>query len=656
MLDDISDDFTRIGMHDLWREFAVVETKSHGIRDQRWVYQVDERRGALGRRGLCRESVERMYFRNWGWKGLEGLKLDDFVNVTALRLDVEISMVDEKLDLDLSGLKQLKLLEVDCRGLAVVCNGLSSLRGLFHLLWWSPGISPCFNEIGCLTNLQYLGLSDVKGVEVLDFTGLDLLRLVGLINLPDLVTVRGFSSRLANLKFLSIGSCMSLQECFGLGEVYSLALITVNDCGVLTVIPDLGRLSSLRIFNIDGCKSLSAVPGLGGLISLEVFSARGCENLVSVPDIGRLTKLQKLNTVLCPMQGLPGLDGLISLTELCSSFGGIAGEQPLFSNLSALKVAFIIGWNGCNLWTSIQNLPMLETLSLEDCRGDDVVPDLQNLNRLKQVIIIKCDVKYLSGLSNATELEVLHVFRCDGLERLPEFERPSKLTELRIDGCKNLGDWPSASNLCSLVSLKVDSVSLTKIMPNLEKLTSLQDLMLCGEGCENVLSMAFLSQLETLEVDGSPRMQSLDLSNYLRLRVLVLLGCSGLERVTCRTPLGALVDVDVRRCERLVELPDLSMFPGLEEVTVRNCSALKGLTCSRPLTALEDMTLMGCDSLLGESIDMIKFPKLLRFRLVDSDTIESETVMTVYEEEQRQFRRFPARSVTLGRYGVYERK
>ena len=657
MLDELSDDFTRIAMHDLWREFAVVETKAQDLRDQRWVYQVDESRGALGERGLCRESVERMYFQNWGWKGLDGLKLDEFVNVTALKLFVEISMVDEKLDLDLSALKELKVLQVDCPGLAVIFNGLSSLRSLYLLLCCSPGISPCFNEIGCLTNLQYLGLSDVKGVEVLDFTGLGMLREVVLVKLPDLVTVRGFSSRLANLRKLEIVSCMSLEECLGLGEVHSLATIRFIDCGVLTVIPDLGRLSNLRILNIIGCKSLSAVPGFGGLISLKEFNADGCENLVTVPDMGRLTKLSHLNLVRCPMQGLPFLDGLISLIGLCASFGAIAGEKPLFSNLSALKVACIIGWNGCNLWTSIQNLPMLEFLSLEDCRGDDVVPDLQNLERLKHVIIFNCVVRDLSGLSNVTALEVLHVFRCDGLERLPEFERPSKLTELRIDGCKNLGDWPSASNLCSLVSLKVDSVSLTKIMPNLAKLTSLQDLMLSGEGCENVLSLAFLSQLETLEVDGSPRMQSLDLSNYLRLRVLVLLGCSGLERVTCSTPLGALVDVDVRRCEHLVELPDLSMFPELEEVTVRNCSALKELTCSRLLTALEDMTLIGCGSLLGESVDVSKFPKLRRFRRVDSDSsIDPGTLMAGYEEDVRQFRRFPARSVMLQKHGVYGRK
>ena len=655
MLDDISDDFTRIGMHDLWFEFAAVETKTQDLRDQRWVYQVDERRGALGRRGLCRESVERMYFRNRGWKGLEDLKLDEFVNVTSLKIYVEISMVDEKLDLDLSGLKQLKFLEVECRGLAISCNGLSSLRSLFYLVWWSPGISPCFNEIGCLTNLQYFLLVDVKGVEVLDFTGLDLLSCVMLLELPDLVTVRGFSSRLANLQTLSIESCMSLQECLGLGEVYSLETFCITQCGVLTVIPDLGRLSNVRMLNFKGCKSLRAVPGFGGLISLEKFIAYGCESLVTVLDMGRLTKLQLLNTQLCPLQGLPGLDGLISLTELCASFGGISREQPLFSNLSALKVAWISGWTGSNLWTSIRNLPMLETLTLKDCRGDDVVPDLQNLKRLKRVLISYCDIADLSVLSNVTALEVLHVCYCDRLERLPEFERPTKLIDLRIYGCKNLGDWPSASNLCSLVSLKVDNVSLTKIMPNLGELTSLQDLMLCGEGCENVLSMAFLSQLETLEVDGSPRMQSLDLSNYLRLRVLVLLGCSGLERVTCRTRLGALVEMDVRRCEHLVELPDLSMFPELEEVTVRNCSALKELICSRALTALEDMTLMGCGSLLGESVDVSKFPKLARFTRVDSSGTYGTDSYFLYEEEMRQSRRFPARSGTLRRLGIYRR-
>lgn len=109
LLEDLNDDFTHIGMHDLWIEFAVAETKSQESRDiHPWMYQVDERK-ALGRRtGRWRESVERMYFLNDGCKALKKLNLYDFPNVEVLKLVGEIMIQDCTLDLDLTGLKQLK--------------------------------------------------------------------------------------------------------------------------------------------------------------------------------------------------------------------------------------------------------------------------------------------------------------------------------------------------------------------------------------------------------------------------------------------------------------------------------------------------------------------------------------------------------------------
>jgi hypothetical protein len=167
LLEDLSDDFSEIGLHDLWSEFAILETKAQDFEEGCWVYHASEKR-TIGRSCRWRENVERMCFLDESWKCLKELKLADFVNVEAFRLQVHNLMEDRLLDLDLSGLKCLKSLVVRTPGLRVRINGLSSLANLCYLSSSTPGLSPYFDSIGHFTNLQFLLIFQCKGVKVLD--------------------------------------------------------------------------------------------------------------------------------------------------------------------------------------------------------------------------------------------------------------------------------------------------------------------------------------------------------------------------------------------------------------------------------------------------------------------------------------------------------
>lgn len=118
---------------------------------------------------------------------------------------------------------------------------------------------------------------------------------------------------------------------------------------------------------------------------------------------------------------------------------------------------------------------------------------------LRVVQLSDGDLKDLSGLSNSMALERLVIHSCGELERLPE-ERLTNLSGLGITSSNNLSDWPSASNLGSLKELLVNEFSLMKIVHDLDKLSSLQELELFGVGCEDVLNIASLSQLKTLKL------------------------------------------------------------------------------------------------------------------------------------------------------------
>ena len=250
-------------------------------------------------------------------------------------------------------------------------------------------------------------------------------------------------------------SARCLQECLGFGELHALEVIRLMECSKLEDLPSLRQLTNLRELTIRDCKSIRAVLGLSDLVTLEELDVSGCSKLLTLPDLVKLTKLEILNTMHSSVQGVPGLGGLISPTTLCASFGDKSRNQLMFSRLSALKVVEVQGWNG-PIWPSLQNLAFLEDLCLWGCKGSEyVVPNLQNLKRLRLVLLDDCKYKSLSGLSNSTALEPLWVHDCDELVKLPEFQRLSKLTDLSIKACHELREWPSES-------LEVDEFSFYK--------------------------------------------------------------------------------------------------------------------------------------------------------------------------------------------------
>jgi Leucine-rich repeat (LRR) protein len=511
---------------------------------------------------------------------------------------------------DLVKLTRLQRLDIkDCP-----VQEVPGLDGLVALTILRASFGMLAKDIRRLTNLQTLTLCGCTATRVLDLTNLEALRNVEIFHFPNLTAVRGFSSRMDRLQSLAIWGCRELVECAGLGEVCSLEELWVRDSDRLEELPCLGRLTRLRELGLSQSKSLRAVPGLSDLVALEMFWAEGCVELAAVPDLVKLTRLQRLDIKDCPVQEVPGLDGLVALTILHASFGMLAKPVRSLSKLSMLKQVKIGGWSG-PIWTSIQSLLVLEHLQLADLTGDEsVVPDLRSLARLKFVLLIRCNCKDATGLSNSVALEALNFFSCEKLERLPKLERLTKLTHLAIKGCVSLQDSPSS--LCSsLHSLTVDVPA--SLMRFATSSTGLRRLALSDDGWEDALSI-MASRLERLSVSWCATMEAVDVGSFPRLEVLSLDVCSGLQRVTCsRSLTHGLRELEVTGCRSLVELPDLSTFPQLESLQLEECRGIKRLSCSRPVVALEKIELIRCDPGMEFPVPS-RFPKLKEFKIDDS--------------------------------------
>jgi len=149
LLENLGDGFRKIGMHDLWHEFARLETKIAK-------YNVLEEVNRTNDGQLL--NLRQMFFFEKGYMKAKDVKFACFPNVTVLKLNGDLARISE---MDLRGLKHLKSLEVDLSEyfswrshLLVSFIELGSLSNLCFLQWLNiPQDSPCIDKIARLTNL-----------------------------------------------------------------------------------------------------------------------------------------------------------------------------------------------------------------------------------------------------------------------------------------------------------------------------------------------------------------------------------------------------------------------------------------------------------------------------------------------------------------------
>ncbi|KAG0603716.1 hypothetical protein M758_10G116000 [Ceratodon purpureus] len=403
LLESLGDGRTRMVMHDLWREFCVAEAAIGKFEDG-WCLFVEEESSKLAETspgpGGCWRNMRRICFLNEGWRCLDGVQVDQFVNLLLLKVESGSFSLGGSLELDVKGLRHLKSLELKTRHLNVNCAGLGSLTKLAYLRWenfCSP--PPDIEEIGSLTKLQVLILEGFKGDKLPDLGMLTSLRLVSFIKNSAVKTISGLGSKLTNIEFLNLRQCYSLQECPGVGDLYALEELSLGRCGKLEDVPCLRMLTRLRTLVIEGCQLLRAVPGLSDLVALEELWAGGCTALEVLPDLQKLSKLRLLHC--------PGCSALKRLTctapfcgvvkivlEDCSSLE----EMPDLSNFPQLKSLSLGGCRGLMTLTSGAPLRALLFLDLEGCSKLSALPDhlsgsvdLQQLYLQKSGIVLHDD-------------------------------------------------------------------------------------------------------------------------------------------------------------------------------------------------------------------------------------------------------------------------
>ncbi|CAI5467997.1 unnamed protein product [Closterium sp. Yama58-4] len=285
---------------------------------------------------------------------------------------------------------------INCLTISSLPRDLIRLPSLTDLDLSLPELSELPAEIGQISKLQTLALTDVKNVTSLPdsislATSLQKLSLNGLVNLtslpeefgqlaaletlhldalPQLTHLPESFGNLTNLRYLRFMVCYQLQQLpESLSALVSLEHLILLDCWRLTSLPSsVGNgLPNLRELDILYCRSLTGLPpsisNLSSLKSLSIMRARRFTG--KLPEgLGSLGKLEKL--FLRDMRHLSGLpasvSGLLSLTSLvlinCPEVESLPEDIGRLGSLQELKLL------------KLQRLDCIPGRSIMDVDGD----------------------------------------------------------------------------------------------------------------------------------------------------------------------------------------------------------------------------------------------------------------------------------------------
>ncbi|CAN1827334.1 Disease resistance protein L6 [Linum perenne] len=448
-----------------------------------------------------------------------------------------------------------------------------------------------------------------------------------------------FKEILPEIRWLELFFCASVPTSFRMDKLVILQLSNLWVGDDWLGWRELKMAHNLKVLHLLCCYKLTKAPDLSACGSLEVVNLQDCNKMSGEMHVGNFKHLKELIIIGCGITKLTG--NLVELENLqVINFSRCFGVPlPLLELPTSVK-QLIISSTVANL----SKLRDLEELRFQHCTGGlRITGDLQKLSKLKtlELWLSPCDSLLVDvDLGLPSSLVSIWIKRCEPLQRLPNIQNLSNLTEmlledfgvaeihglggltslvtLHISKAPNLENLDGLENLMSMTNLTVEECCALKRLPSLAALNKLLYLLVCQ--CQILAEIRGLAKsLSRLEISWCPSLAIIEgLEPLVALEKFILSGCDLVSRLP-HLPSGlktlrSLVKLKISNCDSLERLPDLSHLTSLKELTISRCVQLLELTGFEELELLEVLFLMTCESLL-------KIPSLSSLRNLKELTI-----------------------------------
>ena len=188
--------------------------------------------------------------------------------------------------------------------------------------------------------------------------------------------------------------------------------------------------------------------------------------------------------------------------------------------------------------------------------------------------------KDLSCLGNLISLRSLSISWCNSLETLPDMHKLTRLEELEVERCRKIVGWAGVSISKSSDTLWVDQPTTGTGM-------ALQTLRLWEVGCRELPDLSLFPELKRLNIRN----------------------CRRLERLMSTMPMTALEWLEIYFCDELQEVPDLSQCTHLRHLNLNYCRSLQSCPGVGDLLALEELSFDDCPK-LEELLNLLNLARL----------------------------------------------
>ncbi|GLJ33372.1 hypothetical protein SUGI_0671350 [Cryptomeria japonica] len=523
------------------------------------------------------------------------------------------------------------------------------------------------SETSNFRNLVEFNISQCPELEELGVVHLTCLEKLTIKNSVKLKILSGLSN-LRKLVKLDIIGCPELEELPCSGGLTCLIYICIFRCGKLQKI-HLEDCEKLEDIGINYCEKLQNITLPAPLFS---FSLHDCKELQRVVAMGDLTKLRGMNISECPeLVELPSLSRMCSLQEIEICYcGKLEFECLRLSGMKFLeritldrnvKVKYFELDSCQNLETVMFGCQELMQLQIRSCPKLKELPSLSRMRRMQEIEIESCGklqfdslclsgMKYLERitLDRNVKVKYFELDRCLNLETI--MFGCEELIELRIRGCPRLEEIPSPSRMRLLHQIEIESCGKLHFeslclsgMKFLERITLDKDVKVKYfelDSCQNLETIMFgCQELIEVSVRGCPKLEELPVFiGSVCLESVVIDGCGKLKNITLPS---AVIKLYVKGCRELQSVAGISDLKKLTLMNVIECPELEELPSLDRMFCLREIEIYSCGKVEFEflclsgmkCLERIKLDRNVKVKYFELDSCQNlETIMFGCEE------------------------
>ncbi|TYH47167.1 hypothetical protein ES332_D11G392400v1 [Gossypium tomentosum] len=389
--------------------------------------------------------------------------------------------------------------------------------------------------------------------------------------------------RLVGHRFITIVGCPRLvsletEERLQLDKIPGVESLNIGDCERLNRLPEaLHAFPLITRIQLENCSGLVCFAESNFPPALKELRIGNCVNLqYLVDEKENNNKSMSSNTCLLlhlEIRCCPSLIWLSSRGDICNRLQHLeirdcSKLSSLFLNAKLPVMLKKLSIWDCPVLECIAQ-DFLETIDPEsiDICGAEKIKSLPR-SHLQEIQLSRCPnlVSFEGSELPTTNLRVLSINYCENFRALPKcINNFTCLRELSVWECSADISFPEEGFPTNLTSLEISNaprIYTSLVEWGFNRLTSLQELNISGEGCSRVVSFPE----EAIGMMLPPSLTDISIRRFENLEFM----CSkGLQYLTSLQQLG------IYDCPKLASLPEKDVLLSLERLDIQRCPLLE---------------------------------------------------------------------------------